>query len=41
MKDIKGLALVVGLMAGFILAAFGNLAGFGIIAGIALSEACK
>ena len=41
MKDIKGLALVVGLMVGFILAAFGNLAGFGIIAGIALSEACK
>jgi hypothetical protein len=41
MKDIKGLVLVAGLIAGFILAAFGNLAGFGIIAGIALSEACK
>jgi len=41
MKDIKGLVLVVGLMAGFILAAFGNFVGFGIIAGIALSESCK
>jgi hypothetical protein len=41
MKDIKGLVLVAGLMVGFILAAFGNLAGFGICAGIALSQACK
>jgi hypothetical protein len=41
MKLDKGLVLVVGLMVGCILAAFGNLAGFGIIAGIALSEACK
>jgi len=41
MKVDKGFVLVVGLMVGCILAAFGNLTGFGMIAGIALSEACK
>jgi len=40
MKDIKGLVLVAGLMVGFILAAFGNLIGYGIIAGMALTQAC-
>jgi hypothetical protein len=40
MKDIKGLVLVAGLIAGFILAAFGNLIGYGIVAGMALTQAC-
>jgi hypothetical protein len=40
MKVDKGFVLVVGLMVGCILAAFGNLIGYGIIAGMALTQAC-
>ena len=40
MKIDKGLVLVAGLIVGGILAAFGNLVGYGIIAGIALTQAC-
>jgi hypothetical protein len=40
MKIDKGFVLVVGAMVGFILAAFGNLVGYGIIAGMALTQAC-
>jgi hypothetical protein len=40
MKIDKGLVLVAGAMVGFILAAFGNLIGYGIIAGMALTQAC-
>ena len=36
-KEAKGVVLVVGLVAGLILAAFGNAFGFGIVAGIALA----
>lgn len=40
MKVDKGLVLVAGLILGGILAAFGNLFGYGIIAGMALTQAC-
>jgi hypothetical protein len=41
MKKIdKGLVLVAGLMVGGILAAFGNPIGYGIIAGMLLTQAC-
>ena len=37
-KEVKGFVAVVGLVAGLILAAFGNPIGFGIVAGIALTQ---
>ncbi len=40
MKVDKGLVLVAGLIVGCILAAFGNLIGYGIVAGMALTQAC-
>ena len=40
MKEVKGFLLVVLLMVGFILAAFGNMFGYGIIAGMALTQTC-
>jgi len=38
--EAQGLVLVVGLMVGLVLAAFGNLVGYGIVAGMALTQAC-
>jgi hypothetical protein len=40
MKDVKGFVLVVLLMVGFILAAFGNLIGYGIVLAMAVTQAC-
>ena len=40
MKIDKGFVLVVGLITGAILAVGGNVFGYGIIAGIVLTQAC-
>jgi hypothetical protein len=40
MKDLQGLVLVVLLMVGFILAAFGNLIGYGIVLAMGLTQTC-
>ena len=40
MKDVKGFLLVVLLMVGFILAAFGNLFGYGLVLALALTQTC-
>jgi hypothetical protein len=38
MKDVQGFLLVVLLMIGFILAAFGNLFGYGLVLALALTQ---